>query len=339
VGRDAAVNQATEDIEARLAVLARHGQFIQVGGLVEWPDGTVAAGYSFLHDLYRETLYDRVPSSRYRRWHQQIGLRKEMGYGAQARKIAAELAVHFEQGRDAERALRYLQHAADNALRRSAYTDSVTHLTKALALLSALPETPKRAQRELKVQLALGAALTATRGYAAPEVEQTYARARTLCEQVGETSQVFSMLRGLAAFHQHRGALLTARELREQCLRLAQHTDEPTLLLEAHSHLGLTLSFLGEYAVARTHLEQGSALTDPMVQTALAKHRSIIVPGVACLVYAVPTLWCLGYPAQALGRSQEALALAQKLAHHYSLAMARYFAAFLHYLRRGTTAI
>jgi predicted ATPase len=50
-------------------------------------------------------------------------------------------------------------------------------------------------------------------------------------------------------------------------------------------------------------------------------------------------LWCLGYPTQALGRSQEALALAQELAHHYSLAMARYFAAFLHYLHRNAAAV
>jgi predicted ATPase len=145
----AAVNQATEDIEARLAVLAHHGQFIQAGGLVEWPDGTVAAGYRFLHDLYRETLSDRIPPSRQQRWHLQIGIRKETGYGAQVREIAAELAVHFEQGRDADRAIRYLQHAADNALRRFAYTDAIMHLTKALALLSVLPETPERAQREL----------------------------------------------------------------------------------------------------------------------------------------------------------------------------------------------
>ena len=141
----AVVPQSTEDIEARLAVLAHHGQFIAAGGLVAWPDGTVAAGYSFRHDLYQDILYDRIPPGRQRRWHLQIGARKEPGYGARAREVAAELAVHFEQGRDMGRALRYLQHAADNALRRSAHTDAIAHLTRALALLAALPETPERA--------------------------------------------------------------------------------------------------------------------------------------------------------------------------------------------------
>jgi predicted ATPase len=155
----AAVNQATEDIEARLGMLAHHGQFIQACGLVAWPDGTVAAGYSFRHDLYRETLYDRVPPSRQRRWHLQIGIRKETSYGARAREIAAELAVHFEQGRDPDRAIRYLQQAADNALRRSAYTDAITHLTKALALLSALPETPRAHPEGARCAARLGSSI------------------------------------------------------------------------------------------------------------------------------------------------------------------------------------
>ena len=78
---------------------------------------TVAARYSFLHDLYREILYDRIPPSRQRRWHLQIGARKERGYGARSREVAAELAVRFEQGRDVARVLRYLQiDAANNTL-------------------------------------------------------------------------------------------------------------------------------------------------------------------------------------------------------------------------------
>ena|SRR2546430_12560045 len=72
----AGINQPTEDIEARLALLAHYGQFIRSCGLVAWPDGTVAAGYAFLHDLYRTILYDRIPPSRQRRWHLHIGVRR-----------------------------------------------------------------------------------------------------------------------------------------------------------------------------------------------------------------------------------------------------------------------
>ena len=334
----AVVTQATEDIEGRLAALAHHGQFIRAYSLVEWPDGTMAAGYSFRHDLYRETLYDRVPPSRQQRWHLQIGARKETGYGAQAREIAAELAVHFERGRDADRALRYLRHAADNALRRFAYPDAITHLTKALALLAVLPETPEHAQRELDVQLALGPAFVAAKGMAAPEVEQTYARARTLCAQVSETPQLFPTLLGLCLFYQSRGVLPTARELGAQLLRLAQHEADPMHLVEAHGALGNILFFLGEYTEAWTHLEQGIALTDQTAERGLALHHDR-APGVGCLASAPLTLWCLGYPAQAVRRSQEALALAQALAHPYSLALARYYAAYLHQRRREALAV
>ena len=329
----AGVAQASETIEARYTALARQGRFIRASGTETWPDGTVTACYQFLHALYHEVVYAHVSAGHRVRLHQQIGVRKEAGYGAQARQIAAELAVHFTRGRDAWRAVDYLHYAGENALRRSAYQEAITHCTTGLAMLSTLPETPERAQRELAVQLALGPAFTAAKGLAALEVEQTYARARTSCEQVGETSQVCSALWGLSTFYQNFGALPTARELGEQCLKLAQREAAPTHLLGAHIHLGITLSFLGEYAAARTHFEQGSALTDLMVQPALTLPRAM------CLAHAAPALWCLGYPVQALRQSQEALAFVKELAPYHRLAMARNFAIVLHYLRRDTAAV
>jgi adenylate cyclase len=102
--------------------------------------------------------------------------------------------------------------------------------------------------------------------------------------------------------------------------------------------LGNILFFLGEYAAARTHLEQGIALTDPAAHRAQALHHGV-APGVTCLVHTALTLWCLGFPAQALRRSQEALALAQTQAHTYSLAFAQFWAALLHYRRREALAV
>ncbi len=329
----AAVNQAMEDIEARLAMLAHHGQFIEACGLIEWPDGTVAAGYSFLHDLYREILYDRIPPSRQRRWHLQIGARKETGYGARAREVAAELAVHFEQGRDVARALRYLQHAADNALRRSAHTDAIAHLTRALTLLTALPATPERTQQELTLLTALGVPMILTKGHAAPAVETTYARARELCRQVGETPQLFSTLLGLWRFYFTRGQFQTAHELEEQLLSMAESLQDPMLLLRAYHTLAEGLLPRGEFAQARAHAEQGIALYDPQ------QHRSYLLSygndsGVACRCCAALALWVLGYPDQALESSGAALTRAPELASPFSLTFALYEAAVLHQFRR-----
>jgi predicted ATPase len=95
---------------------------------------------------------------------------------------------------------------------------------------------------------------------------------------------------------------------------------------------------LGDYTTAWQHLAPGLAPTTPTAQRPLALHYGV-ASGVRCLSYAALTLWCLGYPAQAVRRSQEAQALAQALAHPYSLAFAHFYAAFLHYLLRDATAV
>jgi predicted ATPase/DNA-binding winged helix-turn-helix (wHTH) protein len=334
----AAVTQAPETLEARYTALARHGRFLRASGTETWPDGTVTACYQFLHALYHEVVYARVSAGHRVRLHQQIGTRKEAGYGAQARQIAAELAVHFTRGRDAWRAVTYFYYAGENALGRSAYQEAITHLTMGLEILATLPETAARAQQELDLRMALGPAVMAIKGTASPEVEQTYARARALCQHIGDTLQLFQTLWGLCRFYRGRGVLLTARELGEQLERLAERAADPRQRLEAHDALGTTLFYLGAYAAARTHVAQGMALTDPTRQRPQALRQGE-ASGLRCLGVAAQALWCLGYPEQAVQRSQEALALAQELAHPYSLAAAQHWATSLHYRRREALAV
>src|SRR5262249_29175107 len=163
----AAVEEPAEAVEMRCAVLARRGQFVQVCGSVDWPDGTLTARYGFRHALYREFLYDRILTSQRVRWHRQIGLRLETGYGPQAREMAVELAAHFVRGRDTERAVQHLQMAGAQAMQRSAYQEALRHLTQALELLATLPETPVRIRQELTLQMALAPVLMALKGYTA----------------------------------------------------------------------------------------------------------------------------------------------------------------------------
>jgi DNA-binding winged helix-turn-helix (wHTH) protein/tetratricopeptide (TPR) repeat protein len=331
------VEEALEVVEAGFEALVRRGQFLRGSGVEEWPDGTLAGRYGFLHALYQQVVYDRLPVWRRLRLHRRMGEWLEAGYGERAGEQAATLARHFDSGRDCARAVRYRQQAAQNALRRYAYQEAIGHLGRGLELLATLPEDPARAQQELEMQIALGPALRATRGSAAPEVEQTYARARTLCAQVGETPQLFPTLQGLRQFYFNRGALSTARELGDQLFGLAQRTADPMRRLEAHYALGITLFYLGDYTAAQAHCEQGIALTAATAPQAPAFYQGV-APGVMCLAIAAHTLWCLGYPAQALRLSQEALTLAQTLAHPYSLAFVRYYTAYLHHRRREVPA-
>jgi len=178
----------------------------------------------------------------------------------------------------------------------------------------------------------------ASKGFGAPEVLQAYAQARELCQQVGETPQLFPVLWGLWRFYFVRAEHRAARELAEQCLSLAQRVHDPALLLVAHHALGGSVCFQGELSSAQAHLEQGLTLYNPQEHRALAFRYGLDLK-VWCLAYMAWPLWLLGYPDQALTRSHEAIALAQELSHPISLAAALAYAAWLHHARReGTVA-
>jgi predicted ATPase len=277
--------------------------------------------YTFKHVLTQEVAYQSLLHSTRAQYHRQIAQVIEERWPELAATQPELVAHHYTEAGLTEQAVAYWQRAGQQALERSANLEAVQHPSRGLELLAPLPGRPVRAQQELDLQLALGPALIAAKGNTAPEVEQTYVRARALCAQIGDTQQLLLTLRSLCRFYTNRGALPTARELGAELVRLAEQTTDPTRRLEAHDTLGNLLFYLGEYTAARTYFEQGIVLTDPAAQWALAL-RSGTAPGVTCLGMAAHTLWCLGYPTQAVRRGQEALALA--LAHAHSLAVARH---------------
>jgi predicted ATPase len=329
----AALKREIDAIEDVCEGIVWQGHFLEEKGIAEWPDGTVSGHYSFRHALYQNVLYERIAEARQVRLHRAIGERLETGYGERAREVAAELAVHFERARDHQRTIQYLQQADENAARRSANVEAIVHLTKGLELLKTLPDTAERTQQELLLQIALGTPLIVTKGQAAPEVERVYARALELCQQLGETPQLFPVLHGLFRFYVGRAECLIAGKLAKQLLSLAQSVQDPGLLLAAHMALEFTLLLQGEFAPAREHLEQALALYDPQKHN---PHISGAVgdPGVVCRTYGASVLWSLGYPGQAVKRNDEALTLAQGLCHPYSLAHALNFAAAFYGARR-----
>jgi predicted ATPase len=248
-------------------------------------------------------------------------------------EIAGELALHFERGRDYQRAVRYRQSAAEQALRRSAYHEAIVHCRQGLELLAALPDTSERIQHELTLLMTLGPVLMATQGWAAAEVTQYYTRARALCAQLGNIPQLVAVLWNLWAFHLVRSELRTAQTLAEECLQIAEQTADAGLLLEAYHAVGSCSMWRGEFARARAEMEQGITLYQPQLHHALAAVYGGFDPGMGCLSCAAEVLWFLGYPDQALTRSQEALRLAHELDHCFSLVYALSFATWLHLYR------
>jgi DNA-binding winged helix-turn-helix (wHTH) protein/predicted ATPase len=335
---NAGVEHNTEDVETRLADLARSRQFIRTNGSAAWPDGTVTAHFAFIHDLYREVLYSRVPAGRRVRWHRQIGLRLEAAYGPQARDIAAELAAHFTRGHAYHPALLYLRQAAQNASRRHAQREAIRHLTTGIELLPNLPDMAVRVQNELSLQTALGTALMAIKGYSAPDVQQAFARARELCQLMGNPPQLFPVLFGLGAFYLFSGERQAALEVAEELLRIAQRQDDPELLVEAHTGLGSVLFHFGELVTGHAHLEKGLALYDPQQHRS---HRDMYGqdPGAVCLSSSALTLSLLGYAERARARLDAALRLGQELSHPFSLAFALYGAVLLYHHRQEARAV
>jgi predicted ATPase len=322
-----------EQVEAWCKELLRKRFFLAARGTEEWPDGTVAERCCFIHTLYREVIYHQIPLAQRMRFHQRVSMRLEQGYGERAGELAVQLAMHCELGRDDWRAVRYRRQAAQNALRLYAYQEAIAHLTRGQERLDALPDTPERKQQELALQLALGPALLATRGYGAPEVQHAYARARELCRLERPTPQLFPALFGLSAFYLARAEYQTARELGEEILALGKQAGDQALLLEAHQLLAAIFWHRGEFPHAQQHLEDSYVLYDHQhhhTHTMLYGQN----PEVIGLSYMALTWWVCGFPGLALQRSHEALSLAHKLDHPYDLAFAHSLAAILESFRR-----
>jgi predicted ATPase len=291
------------------------------------------ATYRFKHALIQEAAYQSLLRSTRQRHHQHIAQVLEAQFPELCATQPELLAQHYTEAGLLAQAIPYWQRAGQHANERSAHVEAISHLTQGLALLQSLPETVEHTQWELALQMALGPALLATKGYGAPEVEATYTRARVLCQKVGETPQLFPALWGLWIFYLTRAEHHTAHALGTQLLSLAQHHHAPDLVLEAHAALGVSSLYLGAFAAAQAHLEHGIALYDPQ-QHREHSFRYGQDPGMFCHSYHAWALWPLGYPTQAVQHMHAALALGPALAHTFSRAAALHYAARVHQFRR-----
>jgi len=308
-------------------------------------DGQLLSRYRFRHILFQKYLYSNLDEVERVYLHQQVGTTLERLYrddktGTTMSDIAPQLALHFEKAGLTEKAARYLHQAGERAVRLSAYQEAIAHLTRGLDLLMTLPDSPDRAQQELSLQLALGMAWVGPKGYGSEVVEKTFTRARELCQQIGETSQLCRVLGELSLFHYVRAEHQTAIKLALEALNLAQRARDPLLVALDHAYPGFILFCLGEYRTARTHLGQMISFYNPQQH-----HRPLVGlrgsdVGVGALAYDACCLWCLGYPEQALKRNQEALALARELDHPFTLADVLCFAGCLfNRMRRDARAL
>jgi DNA-binding winged helix-turn-helix (wHTH) protein/predicted ATPase len=319
-------------VEARCNELARQGEYIQECGMQELPNGEVVTRFGWVHALYQNVLYDRLPAARRVKLHRLIADRGEEVFGKRAVEISAELAMHFERGRDYKRAAYYLKTGANNAIRRFAYQEAVDLARHGIELISHVPKTREVVNEQLCLHLTLGVPLIAIEGYASPNVGEVYMKARQFYDELGDSPDVSEVLWGLWTFHTLSGELETARGIAEEFLRLSERLSYPGLAMRGHWALEITNMHLGNFELAVEHFEKALALYDP------AQHRDdsflyALNPGVAMPCFAAWALWFLGRTDEAERRMDEALALAIELSEPHGLAHAQTFATVLHQLR------
>ncbi|HEU4833633.1 MAG TPA: AAA family ATPase [Pyrinomonadaceae bacterium] len=328
----AGLEEDPQVVEARCNELARQRQYIQECGVQELPNGEVVTRFGFIHAVYQNVLYDRLPAARRVKLHRLIAERGEEVFGKRAVEISAELAMHFERGRDYKRAAYYLKTGANNAIRRFAYQEAVDLARRGIELISNLPKTPEILNEELCLHLTLGVPLIAIEGYASPNVGEVYMKARQFYDKLGDSPDVAEVLWGLWTFHTLSGELETARNIAEEFLRLSERLPYPGLAMRGHWALEITFTHIGNFELAVEHFEKALALYDP----ALHRDDSFLYalnPGVAMPCFAAWALWFLGRTDEAVSRMGEAVALAVELAEPHGLAHAQSFASVLHQLR------
>ena len=320
--------------ETLCADVARSTKLLCANGLAEWPDGTIASRYEFVHQIYRESAYELTPPGRAVEIHRRIGAREWRAYGPRALEIAAALALHHERGHEYLAASKFCLLAAENATQRGAYAEAVTQLHHGITLIESAPasDVSARLAQELALRLAVGPTLISMCGSATEDVAVCYERAAEIARQLEKPADEFVASFGLRASTLARGELQRADSLGGELLSLAGALADTGFTLEAHLALANTSFQMGALVAARMHLDAALMHYDPDAHYA---HAAIygLEPGMFCLSLMALVLELCGEPDTAQQMSDRALALGRALHHPYSAATAANFAAWFHHLR------
>ncbi len=288
-----------------------------------------AATYTFKHALIQETAYQSLLKRARQQLHARVAQVLVERFPERVASEPEAIARHYEQAGLAAQAIGEYQRAGERATQRSANEESIGHLRRALDLVATLPETRERHQMELGLQLAIGVPVGAARGWSHPAYEQTFARARELAAQIGESPDLPHVLVGMAAAYFNKGDLATAAGIAQEALAAAGRTGVALDLLLAHLCAGIPLLFQGSFSQALQHFEHSIKLYDSSNPRSLGytvgSDSRVDALGNAALCHLY-----LGHLDRALAVSEEAVALAQRLKHPPSLAIALYSAGLIH---------
>ena len=296
------------------------------------------ATYLLKHALVRDAAYGMLLRETRRELHARIAETLER-YPDDAAARPEIIAHHLAEASLVDRAITYLRKAARAAINRWANAEAAEHLTRSLKLATQLPETAAREKVELDLLLELGPILMTVRGFTSQEAQEVYRRAHSLCRDETEPAQLFAAKWGLWNTEHHHSRFEAAHHWATQLLDVAQVSDEPSLLLQAHHSAWTSLFVAGENQKALSHAQKGIEIYDLDAHRDHATRYGGHDPGVCANMMGGMAAWFSGLPAYAAEMSAAAIELGRMLGEPFSWAMALSFGATVAALRREPAVV
>jgi predicted ATPase len=288
------------------------------------------AEYTFKHALVQDAAYSTLLRSRRQQIHARIATILEGNFPEIVDAQPELVGQHCSEGGFADKAISYWTLAGERAAKRGANTEAIRHFRRALQALEKRPETAERSKAELKVLDKLGPALATVEGWAAPQAETVYQRARQLARSLGRPADAVPALIGLWLYHYQRGERKATHQATQELFEIGNSTGDHDLLLQAHHSAWPTSAYDGDFTTAIHHIEGGLALYDERAH----RHHAIVYvghdPAVCAHTVGAVVTCILGYPEQAESHARAGIGLARRLGHAPTLAHALWFTAKLH---------
>lgn len=294
--------------------------------------------YFFKHALIQEQAYESLLKGTRQTYHRKISEVLSASFPQIVSNQPELLAHHYDAGGLFDAAVGHWLQAGQKSIARSANVEASRQLRRGLEALARLPQSPERDQQELFLLTMRGVALIAASGYAAEDVQQAFARARSLCNELGDTPHLHPVLFGLFLYYMVRGEGTSAAELVEQLEVTARKIGDPGLVLEAHSARAALSYWEGKFSECNQHILEARLLYDP---TQHGHHQFVYGqdPLAYGYCYGALTLWFLGFPEQAKESARKALDLAERTNHPVTFAGILSFAADLQYHLRDAHSL
>jgi len=305
-----AVEMDPAEVEERLDALERVYFFVKRGEEREFPDRTPTLRYRFVHVLYQNALYASLQPTRRASLSGRVARALAAHHGAEIGPVAGRVAVLFETARDFAASAQNFYAATQHSVGLFAFREALALAERGLASVKALPAAPEAKQLELGLQMLKGVALRSTSGWATQEIEDTFARSRQICRELGDPPATFPVLWAITLFHLIRGNLIECRERADELMAKAGETGNPAFLMAAHHMAGVSREFIGDMVESTRLLERARELHVAGEHAAYVAMYGVD-PGMIARAMSGRPLWALGYPDRALERGRETLAIAR----------------------------